>query len=253
MKYKSHQPEIIPKKIITLLFILTMITVRGFNQNKQIVISGEKIQLPFKFLKYIEIDKLDPELKNSATKYMPALENELVGFYLSESDLGRLLLDTPPQYDTYIMIEISKNAKYFRFTKSQFNFLCDYMNKQEDSVYKAITEEDRLQDQDKINKVLSKENIEITLDQIKIIPLGIFEKKENYMINSYLSKTKMNTLEDSYDKTQCLCSCLIYIKTKVLMVYVYNNYHDETDLNYVRKISKDICESILAINKDNNN
>lgn len=231
--------------IFIFLFVLNMnIIAQSFKVN----IGSDTILLPPNIGSFSEIHDIDPNaMKNIADNFTPP-QNELLGLYLSESDLGLILKGEQPAYKRYIMVQIMKAIKDKKIDRTQF---ADFEKAFEENLDKSLSSSDKETVslfKNQSDKLATKENIALKMELGKMISLGTFVKNEKYTVSSFLSKTLMEIDGKKTDYIQCGGISLININNKVIFVYIYSNYDNITDLDWVRNLSKDLCDRIIQLN-----
>jgi len=175
--------------------------------------------------------------------------NRLLAVYYSESDLGRILKNEEAELNKYMLVQTMESTVKKSFTKSQF----------QDFIEKGRNDQNKLWDQykDKIVPWMEKssENIANAQNFInfdmkigQVVPLGIFYDVPEAF--SFAQLVKITTSMDGVTNDSVLIcgSSFILVNNKILFVYVYSNFNNQDDIDWVRNISKTWIKSIEISN-----
>lgn len=245
---KQNDNQRIERLVVLIFTLFFALNVDIFAQSIKVNIGSDTILLPPNIGGFTEIHEIEPNvMKNVADNFTPP-QNDLLGLYVSESDLGILLKGELPAYKRYIMVQVSKALKDEKIDRTQF---IEFEKAFEENLDKSLSSSDKeivSQFKNLSDKLSAKENIAFKIELGKMISLGTFAKKEEYTVSSFLSKTLMEIDGKQNEYIQCGGMSLIHINNKVIFVYIYSNYENKNDLDWVRSLSKDICDRITQLN-----
>lgn len=177
-----------------------------------------------------------------------APDNRLIEGFVSEGDIGKLLLGSSPDYERYMFIETMEKASQFHMSQSMFDDLSSMIKTQQDTLY------DRVRDtvESLLGNVSEKISIEFeTLFEIHVldvIPLGVFLETGDAVAFASLVKVGAQIGLAQSEGVSIVAVSLIYIKGKILYASVAATFQDTSDIAWVKKTTTEWAEAIVASN-----
>lgn len=211
-------------------------------------IGGVKIKIPPP-KGFAEISSVSPQLVSMFSEMCPQT-NRLLGVFLSEDDIGRVLRDQFPEMRRYMLAQSVTALDSLSFTKYQFAELRKMLREQYDTFFED-KEEYVNSLLDNMENVISKRTGErVGLSIGDIVPLGVESESSTGIAVSQLTKYQLSVLGKPEDHVVVASFVVTFIKGKVIYLYVFSNFADKVDLNWVRKQADAWHRRVLAINQD---
>jgi hypothetical protein len=236
------------KKVNLLVIFLLLFNSNLLGQINKIEIGKEVISLPINISGFSEIRKMAPNLFDNAKTYFTPKEHKLVAFYLYEDDVEKLFTEKEPLYSKYVMIELFNEFNNFNIGKKEFEDVFKNFNEQ---INHSISTEDSewIKHIDSLsNQISFREELQVRIEKLNLIPLGTYKKTDAYFINTFLAKIKIDIENSEIFKLQCECLSVIHVKNKIIYCYIFSDFNSHSDLVYIRNLSETFCKSIVSLN-----
>lgn len=168
--------------------------------------------------------------------------NRLIAAFLQPADLNTLTSGSSAELSRYALVEIARRGEFAAVTPEMFKQIVDAIAKQFGVTFDATLKDQ----QDEINrrlKALGSSPGEITLD--KPVQLGtLFSKPDASAVGmimpvSFGGKTKK----------MAMGMVVVHVQSRVLFIYTYAEYKDESSVQWIRTTDEHWADAILAANK----
>jgi len=233
------------KTYMLLVFFLLAIT---FDTHAvEITVGDVKINVP-PYSEFSEISSISTETFEMFQGMCPP-SNYLLAVFLTQDDVGRLLLGEPAILNRYMMVQSYKEIETLTLTKHQFVEIRREIRKQWDS----LSQESRKsidQMTEKAGDVFSdKYDIELAFKIGDIVPLGVDSETTSSITVSQLAKYNINLDGEDVESVMAYATTTLLVKGKVIYLYVYKQYQTEKDIEWVRKTTEEYTKQILSANE----
>jgi hypothetical protein len=216
-----------------------------FSQITPVRLGGTTISLPSP-IGFHEISSLSPEYRRLA-ELNTYKNNRLLAVYFSEDDVGRIMKNEDAKMSRYMLVQTMESAVKKKISQSQF---IDFAEGMKSDQYKLWD-----QYKNKIQPWLenTSENISNEYDfidyEMKIgepVPLGVYHDTPEAFSFALLTKYSGSEEGNAFKSVVIGGSTIMLIKKKMLFVYVYANFNDQDDIDWVRSVSKSWIKSIQS-------
>ena len=233
--------------IICLLLASVSTSVGADTKNIRVDVGGViiDVQAPVGFH---EISSLSSETRERAEIFVVP-GNRLLAVFVSEGDLGRIMIGEAPEFKQYMMLQVFRKLEYQRISNAQFEQLVAKTTGQQNTLLSKV--------EDKVDTVLEgaadrlSEEYEISLKMTvgEVVPLGVFFEQTNAMGFASLAKYQIATEGENLDHVIAGSTSFLLARDKVLFAYVYSRYESQENIDWVRSKSKEWVNSLLKSNK----
>jgi len=148
----------------------------------------------------------------------------------------------------YVLLVTNKNADNQKITQEFFNDLREKSREQQFTLmndYKDLIE-DALEDG--TSKLLKKYDVEFVANIGETVPLGVFfDNKKAISINMI---TNPNVVSNgvTYSPLQLASLSMVFIKNRIINVYIYSDYESENDIVWIEGITKELINLLINNN-----
>jgi hypothetical protein len=199
-------------------------------------------------LKSFNIPPPSSELVETGPDYRVLLEplapinNRLIAAFVQPADLDAMHAGAAPPLNSYALVEILRRAEFANVTPDLFKQIADSFATQFGAAVDATLKDQ----QDQINrnlKALGSKTTDVALD--KPVQLGtLFSKPDASayaMIMPYTSNGKT--------KKMAMGMIVTHVQSRVLFIYTYTEYKDESSVQWIRTTDERWADAILQANK----
>jgi len=164
--------------------------------------------------------------------------NRLICGFLTKSDLKKLTDGKDPEMESYILVEVSKEAenidckpKDFKEVISSIGDVTTIISSSSDEFLKEVN-----------NKLNSLDIQEIQFNDPK--SLGVILSKEDAIASGMIFKVQQGESVETY-----ICSMLLTrLKERLIFVYIYKIYSNETTVKEIISLTDNYATSLLEAN-----
>jgi hypothetical protein len=206
----------------------------------KVIIGSTEINVPA-YSGFSEISSISPEIFKMVQDICPPTNN-LVGVFLTEADVNRIVLGEEPIFSPQILVQYMKEFESLTITKALFSELRGPLRKEHDSMSEDVQS---LMEQmaGKVGKVFSERyDSEVLLKLGGVVFLGVDSENASSITFSQLIKTNVSVYGEVVDIITATTYTMQLIKGKVLFVYASKTYDSEDDLEWTRKISSEYAK-----------
>ncbi|MBN2182244.1 MAG: hypothetical protein JW715_10045 [Sedimentisphaerales bacterium] len=229
-----------------IIYALCFLLLTQQTQSAEITVGDQTISIPSPS-GFTEISSISPETVQLFENMCPPT-NRLLAIFVTEDDAGLLILDKAGQFNSYMLVQSSKEMEAISFTKYQFKEIREMLRSQFDSMFEERRDLiDKLTDQTS-HALSNRFNEEIDFDVGDIVPLGIDSETASSITASLLGKYKITVAGDVIEQTMAATMCFLLVNEKVVYLYVYRTYDDKSDLDWTRKTNQHWMNEILKAN-----
>jgi len=199
-------------------------------------------------LKSITITSPTKDLSEMGSDYRVVLEtfapvtNRLVAAFTRPEDLNQLLQGGDTPLSQYALVEVPRRAEFAEIDPATFKIVADSLAKE----FGTNLEADLKSGQDELNrnlKELNSNSVSVTVD--KPLPLGLLFSKPNVAAFALIE-----TVASKGPDTKVAAAIIVLrVQNRVLFLYLYNTYKDESTVQWLHKTSEDWADAILKANE----
>ena len=199
-------------------------------------------------LKSFTIPQPTSDLVETGSDYRVILEplaptaNRLIAGFVQPADLETLRSLGTAALGTYALAEVPRRAEFIDVSADQFKQISDSMATQFGASITATLKDQ----QDEINrrlKALHSSSGDITLD--KPVQLGTLFSKPDACAYGML----MSVSSNGKTKKMVMGMTILRVQARVLFVYTYTEYKDDSTVQWVRTTDEHWADAILQSNK----
>ncbi len=223
------------------LLVAEMVFARTKNIN--IDVGGTKIgiQAPAQFH---EVSSQFPLVRKLAGTFTPPA-NRLLGVFLSEDDLGMLMLGKTPKFNRYILLQVNRNAEKKNISNFQFQQvskeLARLFGRPPTNKFKSYVDG---MFEDASESLSNELEIAIKMKLDSTVQLGKFLEMPNAVGFASLTKNTVTVEGVNVVKVLAATTSIIRINGKLFSAYVYSNFETQNDLNWVRSKTREWLGSL---------
>jgi hypothetical protein len=199
-------------------------------------------------LKSFTIPAPSPNLIEAGADYRVLLEpfaptaNRLIAAFVEPSDLESIRSGGTAPLNLYALVEIPRRAEFANVTSDQYKEVAASIATQFGTTFDASLKDQ----QDEINrrlKALGSTAMEVTLD--KPVQLGTFFSKQDACSYGVI----MALSSGGKVRKMVMGIIVLRLQSRVLFVYTYSAYKDETSIQWIRTTDERWADAILQANQ----
>lgn len=171
----------------------------------------------------------DDEMIKEALITINGDDNDIIGFYMPESNYQNIDTILSINYDNYVQVSLHKK---FKKSKISFSTYMDFV--------KIMNENLFTEHWDKIDKKLKEKNLKLELNK------PVVAKKYNYSKN--INSIAMISKIDGFDYNILTMMNMIYLNKTLLIVGYYKHYDRKKTIEEAEKINEKIINKIVGSN-----
>jgi len=168
--------------------------------------------------------------------------NRLVAAFVPRADLEALRSMHGAALTTYALVEVPRRAEFAEVGPDQFKEVADAVGNQFGASFSA-TLKDQQEEINRKLKTLNSSSAELTLD--KPVQLGTLFSKQDARGYGMLMSVSMN----GQSKKVAMAMAVLRAQSRMLFLYTYTEFKDESSVQWVRTTSEHWADSILQGNK----
>ena len=139
------------------------------------------------------------------------------------------------------MVEVPRDGESAEFSASDFKAMTDSANQE---LGNAITSTSKEMEEE-YNRKVKALNLDAKVSLDKPVSLGcLFSKQDAYGFGMLMSVTTHGTTTNMING-----SAVLRVRNRLVFVYVYAVYRDQSSLQWVRKATEDWADAILKANE----
>jgi hypothetical protein len=168
--------------------------------------------------------------------------NRLVAAFIRPEDLNHILKGGDAPLQQYALVEIPRRAEFAEVDSAIFKTVVDSMAKE----FGANLGADLKTAQDDLNhnlRELNSNSATVTID--KPLPLGLLFSKPNVAAFALVESVSAKGPETKV----AAAIVVLRAQNRVLFLYLYSTYKDESTVQWLHKASEDWADSILKANE----
>jgi hypothetical protein len=148
----------------------------------------------------------------------------------------------------YLLVQVAKEAKDTIYSENEFSQFKTQFKKTQNDFY--------MMDKDKKNKLLKqaeKNLANLTTDRLleqDTIPLGIFHETNNSISPLIIIQQVIEVEGKKELYFTAVAPTVLFLKGKIIFLYVCNEYHSEVDSEWVKTTSQEWITSIFESNEE---
>jgi len=231
---------------ISLLFILTSGLVSGAPNTARIDAGTVYLNVPEPdgFLESSDIDMV-----NSFANSLIIPGNVLLGIYIEEEDVAKIIGFQEPKLDRYMLLQSDRRIKQDRLSKQYFREMADSFKKYHGKLFSNIKDDVNKHINSVTEDLGGKYNVPFEMALGKTVSLGTSYNKEEAIGVTTLTRYETNI--GGHIETFVMVGGvnIIYLKGKILYAYVYSTFNSRKDIEWNRAISKYWVDAILSANR----
>lgn len=231
---------------LCLLLFLNSNSVTADTKNIQLDIGGVTIdvQAPNGFH---EISSLSPETRQLVKTMMPP-DNRLLGVFVSEEDLGRIMKAEAPELSRYMSLQVFRKLENTTLSNRQFQQLANQLKEEQNTLLNKAKDKAGLLVEGAAENISKEYEISLEMRLGELVPLGMFFEQSNAVGFASLAKMEVEVEGEKFDEVVAGGMSFLLARGKLLYAYVYSTYETQDDVNWVRTKSKEWVNSILTRN-----
>ena len=148
----------------------------------------------------------------------------------------------------YIILATSKKADKQKITQKFFDDLRELMREQQLTFindYKDMID-DALEGG--TSKVLKKYDVEIITEIGETVPLGVFIDNEKVISLNIIANSNISNNGINYPLLQVSSTSIVFVKNKIVYVYIYSDYDSEKDIIWIEDKTKETVNLLIKNN-----
>ncbi len=197
---------------------------------------------------YSVVPQQQAELLQIATMLTPE-RNRLLAVIVPSADLRAFGTGTPPNFDSYILIQVSRKLEGRTLSAEEFAQVRQRIRAQQNDLVQ-ISEQRFPQIVSRLQKenLLAPGALDIAVGDA--VQLGIIGESPSMITFSALSRVRIAQAgTSSSDQTMVSVACNVVPKGQLLFLFAYAKLRTAADLDRTQKRSLAWCEELLEINR----
>ena len=229
-----------------LIGALCLTTAQAQTANNPIDVGGVTIEAP-SLPGFNEISKISPEVVALAEAMIPPA-NRLLGVYLSDRDYEKLVNGESPEFDRYIFIQVHRELENKNVSRADFREIATQLKAQQDTILDDVRED--------VGKIFDSASNQISKDYDVSLDmrlgdqksLGVFLDQPNAVAFTSLVKYQGSLEGESFDYVMAGSTMLMKVKRRLLYLYVYSQYDEQADADWVESRTTELANLLLTAN-----
>lgn len=230
------------RALVIVFTSLSITTAHADTRSLEVSIGGDRFELnsPDGFH---EISGLSPDLRSIMETVTPPI-NRLLGVFVSERDLGRILNNDDLEFDRYMLLQTNRQLENRKISENDFKQIASIIRDQQNTLLEDYRE--------KIDSLASEasrdlsENLDLSID-LKIgqqYPLGVFHDTPGVISLAHIGKYRMQIQGQGQEYVMVFSTTLMVVNQRLLYLYVYSEFEDQSDIDWVRSTTIAWIDSI---------
>ena len=226
-------------KILTCLLLFSISTIKA----EIYLIGGTKINIP-EPKGYTVLTK-DMDAAYRFSKSMVDLQNELLAYYIVDTEVALAKTGEMPSMDRYFLLKVNNALKNSKVSLSDFNSVKKMIRTQNEEIFKSLEEDIQnlmKNTSDGINKEF---DVDIAMKVSKMVPLDVHYETESAMSYSMYINLGVSAGGTSEELVIAASATFIHVSGKILFLY---SYGAKEDLEWTRTAAKTWAEDSMKAN-----
>lgn len=207
-------------------------------QGQAFSVGGVSIAIPAPSSEMVEVGDVNRKL----FEVVVPDSNRLVAAFLLQKDVASLSTGGTESLSPYGLVEVPRSGESTDINASDFSSLADSVSKQLGTVLDSSFKESEGEFNRRM-KAMNLDNVQISYG--KPVMLGTFFVKTDAYAFGMMAPVTIS----GKSSNMVMGTVLLRAKSRVLFVYFYSTYQDEQTPNWVRKMSEQWTDAILAANQ----
>ena len=201
---------------------------------------------------WTKINVTTPDGFYESSNIYPDRVEELKTFYPDSLKVRAVLapkgIPATERLSRYILLVTYKKADKQKITQKFFDDLRELMREQQLTFindYKDMID-DALEGG--TSKVLKKYDVEIITEIGETVPLGVFIDNEKVISLNIIANSNISNNGINYPLLQVSSTSIVFVKNKIVYVYIYSDYDSEKDIIWIEDKTKETVNLLIRNN-----
>lgn len=225
---------------------LCLATAQAQTANDPLLVGGVTIEAP-SLPGFNEISKISPEVVALAEAMIPPA-NRLLGVYLSDRDYEKLVNGESPEFDRYMFIQVHRELENKNVSRADFREISTQLKAQQDTILDDVKEDVGKLFDNASNQISKDYDVSLDMQLGDQKSLGVFLDQPNAVAFTSLVKYQGNLEGEPFDYVMAGSTMLVKVKRRLLYVYVYSQYDEQADVDWVESRTTELANLMLTAN-----
>jgi hypothetical protein len=148
----------------------------------------------------------------------------------------------------YMILVTNKKADKHKITQSFFDETRELMREEQFTLMNKYRDviDDALEDG--TSKIFNKYNVDFITEIGETVPLGVFIDNEKVISLNMISNTNISTNGINYSFLQLMSFSMVFVKNKIVNVYIYSDYDSKKDIIWIEGKTKELVNLLIKNN-----
>jgi len=229
-----------------LLGALWFATAQAQTANDPLHVGGVTIEAP-SLPGFNEISKISPDVVALAEAMIPPA-NRLLGVYLSDRDYEKLINGESPEFDRYMFIQVHRELENKNLSHADFREISTQLKAQQDTILDDVREDVGKLFDSASNQISKDYDVSLDMQLGDQKSLGVFLDQPNAVAFTSLVKYQGSLEGEAFDYVMAGSTMLMKVKRRLLYVYVYSQYEEQADVDWVESRTTELANLMLTAN-----
>jgi hypothetical protein len=148
----------------------------------------------------------------------------------------------------YMILVTNNKADKHKITQSFFDETRELMREEQFTLMNKYRDmiDDALEDG--TSKIFNKYNVDFITEIGETVPLGVFIDNEKVISLNMISNTNISTNGINYSFLQLMSFSMVFVKNKIVNVYIYSDFDSKTDIIWIEGKTKELVNLLIKNN-----
>ena len=148
----------------------------------------------------------------------------------------------------YMILVTNNKADKHKITQSFFDETRELMREEQFTLMNNYRDmiDDALEDG--TSKIFNKYNVDFITEIGETVPLGVFIDNEKVISLNMISNTNISTNGINYSFLQLMSFSMVFVKNKIVNVYIYSDFDSKTDIIWIEGKTKELVNLLIKNN-----
>jgi len=148
----------------------------------------------------------------------------------------------------YMILVTNNKADKHKITQSFFDETRELMREEQFTLMNKYRDmiDDALEDG--TSKIFNEYNVDFITEIGETVPLGVFIDNEKVISLNMISNTNISTNGINYSFLQLMSFSMVFVKNKIVNVYIYSDFDSKTDIIWIEGKTKELVNLLIKNN-----
>ena len=226
-----------------IVYTLFLVSISATANTKNIIVDIDGTKIHIKAPKgFYEISSISPPIRKLAEDFTPK-DTRLLGFFVNEDDLGRILKGEDPLLNPHLTIKILRDAENTILSPQDFKRSMNYLYNNYNNMIEKMSP--------KLQK-MSEAYTEKYMSKIKVgeaVPVDASITKGNVFTGIMMIRNEINIDGIITSDVKVASASHLLIKGKMIFIEVLCTYNNKEDITWVKQKNTEWIDLLLSENQ----